>query len=418
MEITTEQWKELTYIMEQFGYKVVSQDNNLQNQNFVWEIIINIKKNILEEVKQAIRVNLQLCYLIDEEEKVKTINEPLYKISHIFDQNIYRLDNETAKGLNNFHKLITSTFGNMVNFINNFKKVKENLYFIRKRYDQLIIEKYNYLKKITLPLKGYEELRIALLTILKKYTKLKIIISDPNEYNKFIDEINIFIKRYISTYKKEHNEFHKKLDNFYKDLYSLPEYNALDKLSKIDVINVAYNMRPIKKYINTFFPEKCSIKNIDKVLQKQVRCSCGFNIGQTLTIPSLNKIKPMLMKGIIEYIEQLQHNRFKPLFENYLNYNNNSQIPEVLTIKPNQLKNNLDKINSNLIKEINKALSNTYPLKIKFNELANSVTGTYPVTQIEILGQEIQKKIKDLINKKLDGLENINYNEIMINLVE
>lgn len=417
MNLKLEVWRDFIDILSEFGYMINKKDNNIENQRFVWEIIVNIKANMKEEIEQTIRMNLNLCYVLEENSQMKEINTELFKFNFLLDQNIYRLDNEVYKGLNSFHKLIISTYGNVEMFIENLKLVNENLSFIRNRKDQSLIEKYDYLKNISLPLRGYEDLRIGLITLLKKFNELKLIITNPKVFSDFNNDIDIFITRYQKTYKEEHNKYHQNLRDFYQQLYNLPEYNALERLSDIKVINVAYNLKPIKKYIETFFPEQCNNKNLDEVLDKNVKCSCGFNIGEKLPIPSLNKIKPMLRKGIVEYIEKIQNNRFRSLFDNYLSYKENSSINKFLEFKTDKINGNLKYIDNNLILEINEALSNTYPLKISIDELAPHLTGTYPIKQLDLLGKDIEKYLMKLIDSKIQGMEKISHDDIIINLV-
>jgi hypothetical protein len=418
MVLNTEKWMDFNRILQEFGYELDEKEESLENKKFLWEIIINIRKNMKEELEEAIRVNLQLCYLLEEEEQTRAINSPLFKLNYIFEQDFYRLDNDSIKGLCDFHKLLISTYGKINIFLNELKEIKENLYFIRKRYDQVLVEKYNYLRKISLPLRGYEELRFALLTLLKKFAELSIIIRNPKAYQELLDEVDTFIEHYREQYLKEHNNFHQKLKEFYSELYSLPEYRVLDDLSHINVIKVAYNLRPIKKYIETFFPEECKIENVDEVLEKQVKCSCGFNMGQNLTIPSLNKIKPMLRKGISEYLEQLHNKRFRALFENYLSYKPDSCLKKLMEIPPGQINGNLKFINQELINEINEALSNTFPLKISFDEIATQLAGTYSVSQLDLLGKGLESVLRKIIRNKMVGMAEINYDEIVINLIK
>ncbi|MFW6015559.1 MAG: hypothetical protein ACOCRK_03915 [bacterium] len=411
-------WQEMIEVLKEFGYIDNDDIFSEKNQNFIWEIIINIKEHLKEDIVQAIRINLKLCYLleINDENKIKKVNSDLFKINYIFDQDIYRFDNPADKGLKIFYKTLNSTYGNVKAFISSFKLVKENLSFIRKRHDFILINSYNYLKKISLPLRGYEELRIALLTLLEKYKEIKPLLYNPNTFNSFSKEIDEFIEEYHSVYLQEHNHFHESLKDFYQNLYALQEYKALECLSKIQVINVAYNLKPIQKYIITFFPEECQNYNIKETLEKNTKCNCGFTLGDSITIPSLNKIKPMLRKGIMEYIKKIQNERFQSLFENYLFYNKNSIIRNFLEFKADKINGNLRYINNQLIEEINKALSNTYPLKISIDEIAANLSGTYPANHLELLTEELKESLKLIIKNKTKGIDKNNFDDIIINI--
>lgn len=410
-------WEDFIKILLEFGYNLNVKENKEENLKFVWEIIINIKKNMKEELEQAIRMNLNLCYALEEEGQVKILNTGILKLNYLLDQNIYRLDNDPQKGLMDFHKILISTYGNIDNFIKNIKTVKENISFIRKRRDQELIDKYNYLRKITLPLRGYENLRISLITLLEKFKEIKDIVTDPEIYINFNTELDYFIMEYQKIYRQEHDAFHQSLKDFYQKLYNLPEYKALENLSRIELINVAYNLKPIKKYIDTFFPEECTVSDLDDMLNNNVKCHCGFTIGESFTVPSLNKIKPMLRKGIAEYIEKIQNKRFRPLFDNYLSYNKDSILKYILDYKIDKVNGSIKYINEDLVREINNALSNTYPLKISLEEIIPNITGIYSINQLNLLAEDLERNIKKAVRKKIKGIEDIKYENIVINLV-
>lgn len=410
-------WEDFIKILLEFGYNLNVKENKEENLKFVWEIIINIKKNMKEELEQAIRMNLNLCYALEEEGQVKILNTGILKLNYLLDQNIYRLDNDPQKGLMDFHKILISTYGNIDNFIKNIKTVKENISFIRKRRDQELIDKYNYLRKITLPLRGYENLRISLITLLEKFKEIKDIVTDSEIYINFNTELDYFIREYQKIYRQEHDAFHQSLKDFYQKLYNLPEYKALENLSRIELINVAYNLKPIKKYIDTFFPEECTVSDLDDMLNNNVKCHCGFTIGESFTVPSLNKIKPMLRKGIAEYIEKIQNKRFRPLFDNYLSYNKDSILKYILDYKIDKVNGSIKYINEDLVREINNALSNTYPLKISLEEIIPNITGIYSINQLNLLAEDLERNIKKAVRKKIKGIEDIKYENIVINLV-
>ena len=132
---------------------------------------------------------------------------------------------------------------------------------------------------------------------------------------------------------------------------------------------------------------------------------------------SLNKIKPMLRKGIAEYIEKIQNKRFRPIFDNYLSYNKDSVLKNVLDFRIDKVNSTIKYINEDLVREINNALSNTYPLKISLAEIIPNITGIYSINQLNLLAQDLEKYIKILVRKKLQGVEKVKYENIVINLV-
>ncbi len=415
--IGEKEWQAGLKILSEFGHKLEGQIS-IETQNYLWENIINIKNNLQEDINQTIRINLQLCYMVEAHDQVKEINYPLFRLNHLFDHDFYHFNDNSFLGLKRFFKMINSTYGGVENFISDLKKVKENLYFVRKRYDELLVKDYLYLKKLSLPLRGYEDLRIAVFTILKKITHLKSIVSKPRIFIDLKEEITDFKDLYKETYIKEHQQFQEKLSEFNRELHLLKEYRILQNLSDIKAIKVAYNLKPIKKYIDTFFPEQCHYKALNDILDKQPKCSCGFTLGESLTIPSLNKIKPMLKKGINEYIEQLTGNKFRKLLKNYLKFKPESTVKSILKIEENNYQEIDELIKPELVEEINDALSNTYPINISFEEIYSGIIGTYPINQIDQITSRFKEILESYISKEAVNLQDVNSDDLIINIMK
>lgn len=415
--ISNKVWSDYKKILQAFGQRVDGEPTP-ENQKFLWESIINIRNNYQEDIKQAIRINLQICYVLEINEQIKNINNPLFKINHLFDQDFYRFDNNSYLGLKKYYKLMKSTYGSLDNFLSELKLVKENLYFIRKRFDEVLISDYLYLKKISLPLRGYEDLRIALFTILKKITHIRSLLTNPKIFSDLKEEISDFKKRYKRRYIKEHQNYQEKLINFNQRLRALPEYKALNILSDIKVINVAYNLKPIKKYIDEFFPKQCQNKSLNDILDKKSKCYCGFNLGEVLAIPSINKIKPMLKKGIYEYLEQLQNKKFVELINNYLKFKPESPLRIIFNINEMSYEEILKILDKNLINDVNEALNHTYPIKISLEEIWAGIVGTYHVDNIKELGEKFEHILVENIKEKAKKHPEVSKEDLIINIIK
>lgn len=74
MKLESNIWEDFIRILPEIGYNLNEKENNEDNLKFIWEIIVNIKKNMKEEVEQTIRMNLNLCYALGEESQVKILN--------------------------------------------------------------------------------------------------------------------------------------------------------------------------------------------------------------------------------------------------------------------------------------------------------------------------------------------------------
>ena len=86
-----------------------------------------------------------------------------------------------------------------------------------------------------------------------------------------------------------------------------------------------------------------------------LNANCGFTINESFTVPSLNKIKPMLRKGIAEYTEKSRIKGSRPLFDNYLSYNKDSILKYILDYKIDKVNGSIKYINEDLVREINHA---------------------------------------------------------------
>jgi hypothetical protein len=345
VQISDRQWTDIIKILDEFD---ISEE--IDNQEHLWEIIINIRENMYNEIKKGIRINLQLCFFLEEKKQIRDINRPFFHLNHIFEQDFYRIDLDSYLGLSNFHKLIYFSYGNLERFILELQAAKENLFFIRKGYHKILVEYYSYLKSISLPPKNYNELRSDLKLIFNKYSMLTGMITETSLFDSLIKNIDSFKKRYCIIYKEEHDNFQNQLAEFYEKLHFLPEYRALINLSCIEAINFD---KPIKRYIDNFFPARCRINNLDEILKKEAKCRCGFTLGDLITIPSLQKIKPLLRKGVKEYVKELQSERYRPIFSSYLSYNRDSRIKKLLETSPERLDELLNIIDDEIVKEIN-----------------------------------------------------------------
>ncbi|ACL69821.1 hypothetical protein [Halothermothrix orenii] len=406
-------WKECQLILKEFGYSITG-NLTLKKQDKCWEMLVNIQNNMKEELEHAIRINSELCYLLEEAKQVKEINKPLFKLNHVMEQDFYRLDNDSYDGIKKFINLLYSTYGNVNSFKKELKEVKELLYFVRMKNNRVLAEEYYYLKKISLPLRGYEDLRMALITLLKKISNLKVMVSNQENFKSFLEELSQFKDRYKKQYLKEHLKYQRELVSFTEKLRSLKEYEALRLLSGIKVIRVAYNIKPIKKYIDTFFPGKCQVDNLDQLLDKQPRCNCGFSLGEVSTIPSLQKIKPMLLKGVKEYIKKLHTPKFKSLIQDYIQKKPDSLLNTFN--KCEKLYDKIELINPTLIKEINKALNCTYTIKVSWQDLGESLKGSYPASNLDTVKDKLEERVIEILKQK-ESSNDLNLDNIIINLI-
>ncbi|MCK4260023.1 MAG: hypothetical protein KAX49_13670, partial [Halanaerobiales bacterium] len=335
-------WPEYVEMM-QVLFPEINPQRSIVNQDKMWNQNRNLQGELIDEIEQGIKVMTYFCHAIDQGEKVREIVKPLLKLRHLLDGEYYHRDYQSHQGLIRMRRAIKETYSSIEHFRMEYKLVKQMLYFINRRKDQELIQYYHYLKEINLPLRGYENIKIAVLTIRNKFNHLNRLIVENEAYNNIIADLQNLQRRYISTYMEEHFRFHEEVSNFNAQLKGLPEYQSLTLLDSIRAIKVAYNLKPIKRYIDNFFPAKCTTKNLTEILEKKPICSCEFRLGDPFNSPPFDKIAPMLRKGIREYVDQFQNTRrFRDYLENYLEKHPKSQIRELLTVNLNDLTRSIE----------------------------------------------------------------------------
>ncbi len=279
---------------------------SIVNQDKIWNQILNVHRELLDEMEQGIKVLTQFCHLIDQDEMVREVVRPLLKLRHLLDTEFYHHDYQSHQGLIRFRRSVMEIFGSLENFQEEYTLIKKILHFINRRRDQELLQYYQYIKEINLPLRGYENLKIGVLTVKNKFSYLGRLLTDKETYLSLITDLQNIQRRYVSIYLEEHYRFQEEVSNFSAQLKGLPEYRTLSLLDSIKAIKVAYNLKPIKRYIDNFFPVKCTVTNLPDQLEKGPECDCGFRLGTPFTTPPLDKIVPMLKKGVREYIYQFQ----------------------------------------------------------------------------------------------------------------
>lgn len=405
-------WPEYLTLIQIF-LPEVNPVRSIVNQDKMWNQVLHLHDELLDEIEQGIKILTQFCHLIDQEDQVREIVRPLLKIRHLLDAEFYHQDYQSHQGLIRFRRSAIEIFASKEQIENEYLRVKQMLYFINRRWDQELLYYHQYVQEINLPLRGYENLKIGILTVKNKFTYLDRLLTNKEVYFNLITDLQNIQRRYITIYLEEHYRFHEEVANFTAQLKGLPEYRTLSLLDSIKAIKVAYNLKPIKRYIDNFFPVKCTIVNLADQLEKKPICKCGFRLGTPFVTPPLDKITPMLRTGIKEYVDQFQNTRrFRDYLDNYLEKNSQSQISQLLKVDLGDLETIIKLINHQVIQEINQALDSTYPITISSNEIAAALVGTYPAANItdltvyfeEVLTGILESKLHDLPEKNLDKI--------------
>ncbi|AZR72781.1 hypothetical protein BBF96_04855 [Anoxybacter fermentans] len=412
--IGSDLWPEYVELL-QILIPEISSERSIINQDKMWNQVLNLQSELVDEVEQGIKVITQFCHLINQEDKLRDVIKPLLKFHHFLDDDFYHKDYQSHQGLTRLLRSVIEIFGSIENFRKEYIQIKKILHFVNRRKDQELVKYYNYINSINLPLRGYENLKIGLLTIRNKFTHLSRLIIDKEAYLSLITDLRNIKRRYIFTYLEEHFRFHEEVANFNAQLKGLKEYRTLELLDSIKAIKVAYNLKPIKRYIDNFFPARCTVSKLAELLEEKPDCDCGFKLGVHFSTPPLDKITPMLKKGIREYIVQFQTTRrFRDYLENYLKKHPESQIRELLSVDVNDLLRIIELITPEVIKEINEALESTYPITISSEEIAAALVGSYPATDLRDLTNHFEKILKGILENRLADSPEKNLEKIVL----
>lgn len=407
-------WTEYIKILQVFLVEI-DPERSISNQDKLWNQLLKIHDDLIDDIEQGIKLLTQFCHLIDQDEMLREIVKPLLNLRHLLDGDFYHQDYQSHQGLIRFRRSVLKIFNDIESFLCEFKKVKQILNFLNRRRDQEIIGYYKYLAKINLPLRGYENLKIGVLTVRNKFSFVNRVIIDKDAFTSLITDLKNIQRRYISIYMEEHYRFYENVGNFNAQLKKLPEYRTLNFLDSIRAIKVAYNLKPIKRYIDNFFPIRCTNSNLSEMLLDKPICRCGFKLGTPFTNPPLDKIAPMLEKGIKEYIDQFQNTRrFRDYLENYLQKNPQSKIGELLLVDLTDLDRIMELIDEQVIEEINIALNSAYPIIISSDEIATALVGSYPAANLPDLAKQFEEILAGILENKMIDLPEKNLDKIVL----
>ncbi len=400
--IDKEKWQLYKNIKGDFLDELFLETHDLDTQKKLWALIVKNRNEKKNKIMKAIRIITEMCCKVNEEVQIKTLNYPLFKFNHLFDQKFYEYLEYDYEGLNKFLKILKSTFGNIENFNIKLRKVKSIIIFVEEGRDKFLIEEYNYLKNIILPISGYESLRMDLLTILKKFNQLKPVITEQKNFKEFKEEICKFKKVYILEYQKRHLFYQNKIEYLRRKIQTLPSYKVLRRLNNIEGIKKEDKI----DYIESFFANKCNKESINRILLKQPKCHCGFTIGESMSIPSLDKIKPILGDAVNSKIQILRKK-----LKRYCQQNPDSPLNKLYEI--NNIKNLaeielINTINEEIITEINIALGNKSTIKISIAKLLSGFEVTYTADNINIMVDRFKELLMEEVAKYTGNIDKKN----------
>ena len=111
---------------------------------------------------------------------------------------------------------------------------------------------------------------------------------------------------YCSLYVEAHGkERGKERFRRHEELLQSRRYQLLKRLDKLEMVSVEHNRRSVEHDLSAVL-EHCCNRSPMELLPAQPRCSCGFQLGETLLLKPVNELEREIDEGILETLAALK----------------------------------------------------------------------------------------------------------------
>ncbi|MCF8001960.1 MAG: DUF6079 family protein [Halanaerobiales bacterium] len=379
---------------------------SLPLQQNIWKHLIEKKKELSDDLD---RMTYQVERLKNDSNfetfNLKQISNYINKVKELLDEIMVSYSSE--EGLERF----ASKYRNMPNietYLTNIEKIKYFLENNINNYRNIV----NYLNHPDLKIPEqdkYQEIRSFRNNLLLSLSDDSIIY-DSDFFSEVKNKFSEFKQQYIDLYQKEHNK--QKGNDRFKPILDIKKkkgYQILKYFSDIELISVKDDLVKVDRTISKALNKKCN-QNTLNILQDRPVCDCGFQLGETIELPSKKEIQQTIDSGVKQYIKKLKIPEYKNKIEVYLdnmeaagNKRFARPIRNLLNVKPDKnLYNNLsDILNRNVIKRINSVLSGNVSLvERSLDELyENLINRSFSLQQIKQIFKEWLEGSSGINNK-------------------
>ncbi len=389
--------KKYLAIFKKFARDFLDYEND-PDSNLLWPLLVNIQPTLIRQVNYLMRKLGWFYYKLDKLELLSEINNTFLKMNHIFARPVYQQEVDAKEGIKIFQRLIQSSFSGEELQVYLANLIKINNFFTNEDY-YFLIQIKEEISKIKLPERDYELLKARYNEILNLLANPDKIIFSEISADLLKEKYLIFIFYYRKIYRVEHENYQKNIKFFLQQLKNLPEYKLFERLKHINSPVKIEDIIPFNHYLNSFFPHKCEKLEPELDPIDGDRCECGFKLGEKCVNPELEKIKPMLVKGISEYISYLQNDHFI-----------NQRLKPYLVGREQSVLNNIDEIKSfadiddifsdEIINELNQVIEHTDNeiITIYLKEIVDSISGKYTFAEKNV----IKERFNLLLGQALD----------------
>ncbi|MFO7814621.1 MAG: DUF6079 family protein [Halanaerobiales bacterium] len=368
---------------------------SLPLQQNIWKHLIEKKKELSEDLD---RMTYQVERLKNDSNfndfNLKQINGYISKVKELLDEIMVSYSSE--EGLERF----ASKYRNMPNIETYLTKVAQIKYFLENNlndYKNIV----NYLKDPDLKIPKtdtYQEISSFRENLLLSIAD-DAVIYDSDFCSELKKKFSEFKQQYIDLYQKEHNK--QKGNERFKPILDIKDkqgYQILNYFSDIELISVKDDLVKVDRLISKALSNKCN-QNTLNILQDRPVCDCGFQLGDSIELPSKKEIQQIIDSGVQQYIKKLKNPEYRDKIVEYLdnmeaagNKRFARPVRNLLKIKTDHnLYSKLSNIlNRNIIKRINTVLSGNISLvERSLDELyENLINRSFSPTQIRQIFKE------------------------------
>ena len=92
---------------------------------------------------------------------------------------------------------------------------------------------------------------------------------------------------------------------YYEKLLESKRYQLLKRLDQLEMVSVEHNRRSIERDLSAILEYRCTRSPME-ILPAQPRCSCGFELGENISLRPINELEREIDKGITETMAALK----------------------------------------------------------------------------------------------------------------
>ncbi len=133
-------------------------------------------------------------------------------------------------------------------------------------------------------------------------------------------EFNQFRSEYSTLYLAEHSEtVGPQRIKPYRALTETTPYRLLEQLGQINTLVVDNDLVTVNRQLSRALEKECSAAD-EISLQESAACSCGYTLGEEVTLPEREKIEKEVLLGVKAYLQALQEPEVRHKLEAHANH--------------------------------------------------------------------------------------------------